>query len=102
MAEKEKPGLPIVLCSIPPSANPKAPVKAADRRAMNDGIRQLASVHPNRHFCDLFPAVADADGGPKPEFFVEDKLHLSDAGHTKWASLLTPIFEQLGLAESSK
>jgi|GEM_PF-783169 len=102
LAEKERPGLPIVLCSIPPSANPKAPVKAADRQAMNDGIRQLASAQPNRHFCDLYPAVVDADGGPKPEYFVEDKLHLSDAGHTKWASLLMPLFEQLRLAEPSK
>lgn len=102
LAEKERPGIPIVLCSIPPSANPKAPVKAADRQAMNDGIRQLASTHPNCHFCDLYHAVVDANGGPKPEFFVEDKLHLSDAGHTQWASLLMPIFEQLGLAAPSK
>jgi lysophospholipase L1-like esterase len=97
IAEKEKPGMPVILCSIPPSANPKAPVKASDRQAMNDGIRKIASEHKNTHFCDLYPAVVAADGGPKPEYFADDKLHLSDAGHVKWAELLTPIFEKLKL-----
>ena len=92
--EKEKPGLPIVLCSIPPSANPKAPVKPADRKAMNDGIRKMAAEHKTTHFCDLYSAVADADGSPKAEYFAEDKLHLSDEGHRKWAELLAPILEK--------
>jgi len=92
--EKEKPGIPIVLCSIPPSANPKAPVKAADRKAMNEGIRKMASEHKTTHFCDLYSAVVDADGSPKAEYFAADKLHLSDDGHAKWAELLTPILEK--------
>ena len=98
MVEKEKPGLPVVLCTIPPSANPKAPVKASDRQVMNDGIRQMASEHKNTQFCDLYSAAVAADGSPNPDYFVADKLHLSDAGHAKWAELLTPIFEKLKLA----
>jgi len=98
MVEKERPGLPVVLCTIPPSANPKAPVKANDRQAMNDGIRKMASEHKNTHFCDLYTAAANADGSPNPDYFVADKLHLSDAGHARWAELLTPIFEKLKLA----
>jgi lysophospholipase L1-like esterase len=97
IAQKQRPGMPVILCSIPPSANPKAPVKAQDRKAMNEGIQKLATEHSNTYFCDLYTAVADADGSPKPEFFAEDKLHLSGAGHRKWAELLTPIFEQLKL-----
>ena len=97
MAEKEKPGMPVVLCTIPPSANPKAPVKPESRTAMNEGIRKMASEHKNTHFCDLYTALANADGSPKPEYFADDKLHMNDAGHTKWAELLTPIFEKLKL-----
>ncbi len=91
-AEKQKPGMPVVLCSIPSSANPKAPVKADDRKAMNEGIRKMASEHKNTHFCDLYTATANADGSPKLEYFASDKLHLSEAGHTKWAELLSTIF----------
>jgi lysophospholipase L1-like esterase len=97
MAEKARPEMPVVLCSIPPSANPKAPVKPEARQAMNEGIRKIASEHRNTHFCDLFPALANADGSPKPEYFTDDLLHPNDAGHTKWAELLTPIFEKLKL-----
>lgn len=97
LAEKARPGMPVVLCSIPTSANPKAPVKAADRQAMNDGIRKLASEHKNTSFCDLFTATAEQDGSPKLDYFAADKLHLSDAGHAKWAELLTPIFAKLNL-----
>lgn len=97
MAEKEKPGMPIVLCTIPPSANPKAPVKPESRKAMNEGIRKMASDHKHTHFCDLYVDLANADGSPKPEYFADDKLHLNDAGHTRWAELLRPIFEKLKL-----
>jgi lysophospholipase L1-like esterase len=97
MAEKERPGMPVVLCSIPSSANPKAPVKADARKAMNEGIRKMASEHQNTYFCDLFTATANADGSPNLEYFADDKLHLSDAGHAKWAELLTTILDKLKL-----
>jgi lysophospholipase L1-like esterase len=93
MTDREKPGTPVVLCSIPASANPKAPVKADDRKAMNEGLGKLASERKNTYFCDLFSATANDDGSPKPEYFAADKLHLSDAGHQKWAELLQPILE---------
>jgi lysophospholipase L1-like esterase len=97
LAEKARPDMPVVVCTIPPSANPKAPVKADSRKAMNEGIRKLSSEGKNRHFCDLYAALANADGSPKPEYFADDKLHLNVAGHAKWAELLTPIFEKLKL-----
>jgi lysophospholipase L1-like esterase len=97
LIEKEKPGMPVVLCTIPSSANPKAPVKADDRKAMNEGIRKIASEHKNSQFVDLYTVLANPDGSPKPEFYADDKLHMNDAGHAKWAELLTPIFEKLKL-----
>ena len=64
---------------------------------MNDGIRKLAAGRPTRRFCDLSAAMAAEDGSPKAEYFCDDKLHMNDAGHTKWAELLTPTFEKLKL-----
>lgn len=96
MVDKERPGTPVVLCSIPPSANPKAPIKAADRTAMNDGLRKLAAGRKGTFFCDLYAATANENGSIKPEYFAADKLHLSAAGHRKWAELLEGIFAELG------
>ena len=45
--EKKDPNLPVILCTTPPSANPKAPVKQDQRLAYNDGIRKLAEAHKN-------------------------------------------------------
>jgi lysophospholipase L1-like esterase len=100
MVDKEKPGTPVVLCSIPPSANPKAPVKAKDRAAMNEGVRKIAAERKDTSFCDLYAALANEDGSPKPEYFADDKLHLNAPGHAKWAELLKPIFEKVGVAKS--
>jgi lysophospholipase L1-like esterase len=97
LADKERPGMPVVLCTIPPSANPKAPIKAGDRTAMNQGIRKIASERKNTYFCDLFAATANEDGSPKLECFAPDKLHLASPGYAKWIELLTPIFEKLNL-----
>jgi lysophospholipase L1-like esterase len=97
MAKKKNPEMPVVLCTIPPSANPKAPVKAEARKAMNDGIRKIASEHKNTHFCDLYAALAEQDGSPHLNYYANDKLHMNDTGHTKWAELLTPIFVKLKL-----
>ncbi len=97
IVDKERPGLPVVLCNIPPSANPKAPINPQVRQAMNDGIREAAGERPNTYFVDLYAALAKPDGSPRAEYFADDLLHLNDAGHTKWAELLVPVFEQLKL-----
>ena len=97
LIDRERPGMPVVLCSIPPSANPNAPVKPEARQAMNQGIRQQAGERKNTYFCDLYGSLANEDGSPRLEFYFDDKLHLNDAGHGRWAALLTPTIEQLKL-----
>jgi len=87
--------MPLVLCTIPSSASLKAPVKADARQAMNEGIRKIASEHKTALFCDLYTPLANPDGSPKPEYYADDKLHMSDAGHARWAELLMPIFDEL-------
>jgi lysophospholipase L1-like esterase len=94
LADKEKPGIPVVLCTIPPNANPKAPFKVEDRTAMNEGLRKIAAERKNTYSCDLFVAMANDDASPKPEYFAADKVHMNDAGHSKWAELLKPVFAQ--------
>jgi lysophospholipase L1-like esterase len=32
-----------------------------------------------------------ANGEPKPELFVEDGLHMTDAGYDTWADVLKPL-----------
>lgn len=100
MAEKEVPGAPVVVCTNPPSAQPDAPVKPGQREKLNEEIRKLASPEKKVVVLDLYVEYANADGSPKEEFFNKDKLHFSPAGHAKWAELIKPVFEKLGIKEA--
>lgn len=97
MAAKKSPQMPVVLCTTPPSAHPQAPVSGADRLVLNEKICAMAAGKKNVVLCDLFKVMAKPDGTPQPEYFNDDKLHLSPAGNKKWAEMITPIFEQLGV-----
>jgi len=95
LAHKQDPDLPIVLCTIAPSASPKAPVKPGAREKLNDGIRKLGTSTPHVELCDLFAVLALPDGKPQPESFAADTVHISPAGFVKWADALRPILEKL-------
>ena len=94
-AQKQEAKLPVILCTIPETHNPKAPVKEPSREAINAGIRGLASERENVELCDLEKALLGSDGKFNEANFGQDKLHLAAPGYELWAGALKPIFEQL-------
>ena len=46
----------------------------------------------DRHctFVDPWPWMLGTDGTPRPEFFVEDGLHMTPEGYKAWTRMLTP------------
>ena len=95
MAHKQDPSLPIVLCTVAPSANPKAPMKPGAREDLNDRIRKLGKSTAHVEVLDLFALLAGPDGMPVPENFGPDKLHFAGPGYVKWAGALRPILDKL-------
>lgn len=94
MAQKKNPALPIILCTTPPSDNPKAPTKPGARQDLNARIAKLAGERPGMLLCDLYPAMANPDGTPVPEYFNTDKLHLAAPGYAKWVELISPVVDR--------
>lgn len=90
-----QPGSPVILCTVPPSANDEAPVDPEQRARLNAGLHELAARHDHVAVVDLFKAVAAADGSPLPEFFKSDLLHLSSRGYERWRDLLLPALRDL-------
>ena len=41
-------------------------------------------------FIDIWPPLINQAGKPRPEFFVEDGLHLNRAGYQAWTELIRP------------
>jgi len=97
LVHKQSPSLPVILCTLPPTDNPKAPVMQADRLAVNAGITALAQEDRHIGFCDVYRAMANADGSPNLDFFGPDKLHFSTTGHVKVAELIKPVLKNLNV-----
>ena len=44
-------------------------------------------------FVDVWPAMLGDDGQPRKELFVDDGLHMNDAGYKVWTELLIPYLD---------
>lgn len=58
--------------------------------AANTEIRQFMAADSRRSFIDVTLAMLGADGLPKPDIFVADKLHMNRKGYELWAPVIRP------------
>lgn len=93
----QQPNVPVVLCTVPPSANPKAPIDERQRRFLNQGLRQLARENQRVSLVDLYAATVTADGTPDLRYFQSDQLHFSAAGQQRWKEALQPALREAGV-----
>ncbi|MBP5233161.1 MAG: family 16 glycosylhydrolase [Planctomycetes bacterium] len=88
--------MPIILCTVPPSSQPDAPLKPGALDALNAGIRKLCAEEKcllaDRHAMALGP-----DGQQDLSLFGKDRLHFGPKGYEKWAALMRPLLTNEGL-----
>ena len=96
-ARKQDPQVPIVLCTLPPRDNPKAPMKPGAYDELNARIVKLAAGKERIVLVDLAKILATADGKFAAENFSEDRLHIAEPGYEKWAAAVKAAFEKLGI-----
>lgn len=89
--------IPIVLCTIPPRDVKDAPTKPGAHADLNARITKLGEGKDAPAILDLFTPMADKEGKPIPEYFQKDKIHLATPAYEKWAELIKPVFEKLGV-----
>lgn len=89
--------LPIVLCTIPPRDAANAPTKPGAQADLNARIAKLGDGKEHLVVLDLFKPLANADGKPIAECFAKDRIHMAAPGYEKWAELLRPALEKLGV-----
>ena len=58
--------------------------------AANAEIEKFMAADSRRRFIDVTPAMLGADGLPKPDIFVADKLHMNRKGYELWAPVIRP------------
>jgi lysophospholipase L1-like esterase len=96
-AWEQNPDMPIVICNIPPRDAPQAPMKPGAREDLNARFTKLAEGKPHLLVLDMISAFTSADGKPKLEYFAKDHVHLVEAGYEKWAEILKPALEKMGV-----
>ena len=57
-------------------------------RAVNARLREVALSTPDTYFIPTASHFLKADGTPRPELFVADRLHLNEAGYKLWSILI--------------
>ena len=62
--------------------------------AVNKGLIRLAASIPDGAYADVNPAMETPDGEPVIECYVQDKLHLTQEGYRRMASVLRPLMEK--------
>jgi lysophospholipase L1-like esterase len=63
-------------------------------RSANELIRDFTKTNARLTFIDVFPHMLGDDGQPRPEIFVEDRLHMNEKGYALWTRLMRPILSQ--------
>lgn len=57
----------------------------------NAAIKAFLAKERRTAFVDVWPVMLDQDRTPRPELFVEDRLHVNEKGYALW----TPLIEKV-------
>ena len=88
----ELPETPIAYISIAP--NP-ARWEQVDRvRAANALIEAHTRTDARLAFIDVFQKMLGANGEPRPEIYVADRLHMNAQGYALWRGIVGPVLER--------
>lgn len=82
------PSVRIVFVSIKPSLRRWELI--GKMREANAQIRAIAEGDDLLEYIDAAAPLLGEDGKPRADLFVEDGLHLNDAGYAVWADLMRP------------
>ena len=104
VVRSDVPTVPIVYISITPAPSRWAQLDTV--KAANRLIKDYCRHHQNLRFVDLFRYYLTPQGGPRPELFVADQLHMNPAGYVIWkkaiAPLLPPAAKTIGAERSGE
>lgn len=76
----------VLVISIKPSLKRREQV--AQQQQANERFRTLCESDRRLTYIDIVPLMLGEDGQPRPDLFVDDGLHLSDAGYRLWTEIV--------------
>jgi lysophospholipase L1-like esterase len=83
------PAIPIAFSSTTPG--PGRWEEAAQRKATNQLLKEYIATQPNLMFIDLWDAMLTADGKPREDLWVADRVHPNHAGYLLRVKIMRPM-----------
>lgn len=81
----------IVFIAIKPSPSRW---KIKDQVVRANALIAAECAKDKRHaFADIYTPMLNAQGEPRPELFVQDMLHLNEAGYSLWKPVVAPLLK---------
>jgi len=62
-------------------------------REANRLIKDFTETDRRLGYIDVFTPMLGKDGKPRAELFVEDRLHMNEAGYTLWRFIIAPYIK---------
>lgn len=87
LIHRELPTTRLIYISTKPSPS-RAHLLDAQREA--NALIKAESARRNFVYVDVFTPMLDADGKPREDLFLADRLHMNAAGYALWRELLDP------------
>jgi lysophospholipase L1-like esterase len=89
LVEEVRERLPTVEIAFISIAGNPARWSQVDRvREANRLVAQFAQQTPGVRFIDVFTPMMGPDGLPKPDIFVDDRLHMNEKGYAIWREVV--------------
>lgn len=85
---RDLPGVPVAFIAIKPS--PARADQLPRQQEANALVKAAADATPGIAFIDVATPMLGADGQPRPELFIEDRLHMNRAGYALWRRIVAP------------
>ncbi len=79
------------ICYISSAPNPKRWAQIKETRALNASIRAFCAKDERLQYLDVHPVMLAPNGVPKPDIFLDDKLHMNAKGYELWKGVMGPV-----------
>lgn len=71
-------------------------------RRANELIQNYTRTDSRLSFIDVHPAMLGADGKPKPDIFLTDRLHMNEKGYAIWKEIVGEYLKREGAPAEKK
>lgn len=88
---KKLPNTPVAYISMKPS--PSRADKLEQVKEANELIRDFLKIQKKATYIDVFNKMLGDDQQPRPELFLQDRLHMNEQGYDIWTQTIKPYLK---------